>query len=37
VTEEFASRIGATLYARDGMDAVRKLTAALEGAVRKRG
>lgn len=31
VTEDFASRIGATLYARDGMDAVRKLTALLAG------
>jgi len=29
VTEEFAARIGATLYARDGMDAVRRLTEAL--------
>jgi 5-methyltetrahydrofolate--homocysteine methyltransferase len=37
VTEEFASRIGATLYASDGMDAVRKLTAALAGAAGKRG
>jgi 5-methyltetrahydrofolate--homocysteine methyltransferase len=37
VTDEFASRIGATLYARDGMDAVRKLTAALEAAGTKRG
>ncbi|HEY5996578.1 MAG TPA: corrinoid protein, partial [Candidatus Deferrimicrobiaceae bacterium] len=37
VTEEFAGRIGATLYARDGMDAVRKLTAALEEARTKRG
>ncbi len=37
VTDEFASRIGATLYARDGMDAVRKLTAALDGVRTKRG
>ncbi|MCL5966316.1 MAG: dihydropteroate synthase [Deltaproteobacteria bacterium] len=29
VTEEFAGRIGAAIYAKDGMDAVRKLAAAL--------
>jgi 5-methyltetrahydrofolate--homocysteine methyltransferase len=29
VTEEFAERIGASLYARDGMDAVRKLSEAM--------
>ncbi len=37
VTDDFASRIGATLYARDGMDAVRKLTAALDAVRSKRG
>jgi 5-methyltetrahydrofolate--homocysteine methyltransferase len=37
VTEDFASRIGATLYARDGMDAVRKLTSALSAARNRKG
>jgi 5-methyltetrahydrofolate--homocysteine methyltransferase len=37
VTEDYASRIGATLHARDGMDAVRKLTAALRDARKERG